>query len=298
MSDLDPSSVVNEALDAIAWPEVLGDIEDGSHQAQVALRKYQNCLKEILRCATWDFARKEAPLLLLADATNNTENVGTSVPRGWIYEYAYPNDCIRMRFIPADYQNPATQVPADNVSIAQTPLVSGGNTLIPVRQVIPTRFLIATDPNNLPSMNPIPWDQPGISPAGRTVILSNVKNAVGVYTSLMLYPSLWDPLFRAAVVAYLASEIAMPLWSKTDRKFGMICRNQQLDIVRAKVTQARLIDGNEVGLETTDIRVDWMDRRRSGGPGFMGQWGMNGWGDGSGILAEGFGSIPVANAVF
>ena len=94
--------VANQSLDAMSWPLVLGDIQDGSHEAQVLLRAYSLCRKQLLRAANWSFARKTAPMTLLADASGNTKNVGTRVPNTWfIYEYALPTDCLRPRFVPA-----------------------------------------------------------------------------------------------------------------------------------------------------------------------------------------------------
>lgn len=301
MSDLDVSSVANQALDAIGWPEVLGDLQDGSHHAQIMLRAYRNCLQQLLRAANWNFARKSAPLLLLADSSGNTPLVGTVVPNpNFIYEYAYPVDCVKARFVPWNLKNQADTAPPGNIAIPQTPLVTGlGNFPAMVGRIQPARFLVASDFNYLPQTNPISWETQGISPQSRTVILTNVREAVLVYTALMLYPSIWDSLFRAALVAYLASEVALPIWSKTDKKFGLEVRNAQAEIVRAKVTEARLVDGNE-SLSTSDIRVDWMDARRSGGVGGANGWGGAGWGGGGdGVFGYGYDQLSLANgAVF
>jgi hypothetical protein len=265
MGGFTPTDVANEALDSVGWPNVLGDIEDGSEQGAILLRKYRQCLMQLLRSANWDFARKTVPLTLLADATGNTPNVGTAVPIPWIYEYAYPTDCMKVRFVPFNYANQADMTPANNIQIPQTPLLTGVGTqaLIGTR-LRPSRFVIATDFNYPPPQGQQTWDIQGISPQGRTVVLSNVRMASVVYTALVLYPSVWDSLFRAAFVAYLASEVAMPLWTKTDRKFGLQMRGEQINIVRAKVQEARLVDGNE-GFYSSDIPVDWMQSRRVGG---------------------------------
>ena len=91
-----PTDIANQAIDAIMWPEVLGDLEDGSHEAAIVLRAYRQCLMQLLRAAHWAFARKTAPLILLADATGNSPNVGTVVPNPWFcYEYEYPTDCAK-----------------------------------------------------------------------------------------------------------------------------------------------------------------------------------------------------------
>lgn len=294
MGGMTPTDVANEALDAIGWPDVLGDLEDGSPPAQILLRKYRECLKQLLRSAHWNFARKQAPLTLLADASGNaaSEYVGVVVPQPWLYEYAYPTDCAKMRFVPWSYPSPAAQIPAGNIQIPATPQNSA-----PLPQVIaprqrPARFLEATDFNYQPPAGALSWDVQGVSPQGRTVILTNVPNAQGVYTAIMLYPSVWDALFRAAFVAYLAAEVALPIWAKSDRKFGLEVRGQQAQILQAKLSEARLVDGNE-GTFSTDLRVDWLDARRNGGPNTLGYGGL-GWGGGdAGVWGNGWDSLAV-----
>lgn len=293
-----PAGVASQALDAIGWPEVLGDLEEGTHQAQVALRAYGECLKQLLRAAHWDFARRQVPLLMLADASGQTANVGTVVPQGWRYEYAYPIDCAKMRFVPANFDQSANGVPAGNISIN---LAVPQNTGQGVAQAIglrlqPTRFLLTNDPN-YPVAGVQPWDVPGISPQGRLVILSNVRNASAVYTMQAIYPSMWDALFRSAFVAYLASEIAIPIWAKKDVKVGMAMMNAQIPKVTGKVAEARAVSANE-GTSGSDIAVDWMRVRRGGGSWGGGSWGA-GWDGGGGDLYCGWDSLSLASgAVF
>lgn len=297
MSDQDPTGVANQILDAIGWPITLGDIEDGSREAQILLRAYGQSLRQLLRAANWAFARTEAPLLLLADATGNTPDVGTIVQQPWCYCYAYPTDAMKIRFIPASLYNQADTVPANNIQIPSTPLVTGiGQQPPPGLRIQPAKFVVATDYNYPPPAGSETWQTQGTSPNGRTVILTNVRHATAVYTSLVLYPSLWDSLFRAALVAYVASEVALAMWAKTDRKFGMEVRAQQIAIVKAKVTEARLTDANE-SVSTSDVSVDWVRARRVGGT-----W--NGWGGGmgyggGGAMIGGYESLALADgAVF
>ena len=109
-----------------------------------------------------------------------------------------------------------------------------------------------------------------------------MKEAQCVYTAEMIYPSLWDSLFRSAFVAYLASEVVLPL--SKDRKFGLSIRPQLIATVKQKLAEARLVDGNE-GWYSSDIRVDWMSVRHSGGT-----WSRDGgWGGGEGPGVWGYG---------
>jgi|SRR5579864_2090467 len=271
-----PTDIANLALDAIGAETVLGDIEDGVREAQVCLRSYRECLVQLLRGAHWQFARKQAPLTLLGDATGQTPNVGTAVTRPWLYVYAYPTDCAAVRYIP-HHEIPVSQI-ANSIALPTTPLMTG--LAAPAgrfQKLRPARFLVALNTDYPPETGQITWEVQGVSPQGRTVILTNVPQAEAVYTSVVLYPSVWDPLFRAAMVAYLASAIALPL--AKDKKMGMALRRDQIAIVKAKVEQARISDGNETW-SSSDIQVDWMQFRNYGSANMRSLMGGDQWGDG------------------
>ena len=72
-----PATIVNQALDLLGVTGTIGDIEEGSEPARVALRWYEQTLHGLLRSAHWNFARKLSPLLLLNDASGQTAGVGT-----------------------------------------------------------------------------------------------------------------------------------------------------------------------------------------------------------------------------
>lgn len=274
-----PADVGNQALDAAGIEYTLGDLEDGTRSAQVTLRAYGQNLRQLLRAANWNFARREAPLVLLADATGQTANVGSIVPSGeFIYEYAMPIDCMKVRFIPWHRLNnpgsPAGNIVPPNPTApltTATPVVVG-------HRIIPAKFLITNDPNYPPQAGQIYWETQGESPQGRTVILCNVQNAKCIYTYLALYPSVWDPLFREALVALIASNIALPL--SKDKKFGLQMRKENIEIAKGKIREARVADGNE-SVASSDISVDWMRTRRTGG------WGSGRGGYGGGEFGGG-----------
>lgn len=281
-----PSDVAQQSLDAAGIDYLLGDIEDGSRPAQVVLRAYGQCLRQLLRSAHWDFSRKQAPLTLLADSSGQTANVGTTVPVPWLYEYAYPTDCAKARFVPWNYANQTPTVPPVNIQPPNpnSPTVTGlGQPPLSNVRLMPARFTVATDFNYPPLAGQITWEVQGVSPQGRTVVLTNVQNANLIYTAIMLYPSVWDPLFRAALVSYLASEICLPLHK--DKKLALALRPALIATAKEKIQQARVTDGNE-GWYSSDIRVDWMNFRNAG---FGGPW-ANGWGlnGGPGCMGYGF----------
>lgn len=263
------ADIANQSLDAIGWGTSIGDIQEGTKEAQILLRAYSQCRKQLLRGAHWDFARKTAQMNLLADATGQTANVGAVVPTPWIYAYSYPTDCLKARFIPWNPQITPAQPPG-NIQTSTAPVVTGlvQGPLVGQR-IKPARFTVATDPNFTSQPGANGWEIPGVSPQGSTVVLTNVQTATLVYTMDMLYPNMWDPQFRAALVAYIGSEVALPLWAQKDVKVGMAMRTQQVMIVKDKLKAARVSDGNE-GWYSSDIRVDWMAIRNTGG----------GWGGG------------------
>lgn len=294
------TDIANQALDAIGWSGTpLGDIEDGTFPAQVLLRAYSQCRKQLLRAVHWNFARMEAPMTLLGDRTGQTLNVGTMVPGGWTYIYAYPTNCLKMRFVPWNWENQGNGVPQGNIipPNSASPQTTGDQQPIVGPYIRPAKFVESTDVNYPPLPGQDLDGVQGVSAQGRTVILTNVKNARAVYTADMLYPNVWDALFRAAMVAYLASEVALPVWSKTDRKFGLIIRKEQSEIVKAKVLQARITDGNS-GTPGSDISVDWMRGRRVGGSASW--WGGGSWSGGGGDWGNfcGYDGLALAGEVF
>lgn len=294
MSNL-PADVVNEALDAIGADFTIGELREGTKAAQVALRHYGQCLRQLLRSAHWDMARKQQPLTMLADATGQTAGVGTVVPAPWVYEYSYPVDCMLARFVPANYLNP-TQAPSGNYALPATPQTTGASQP-PYgygMRLVPAPFIITLDSNYPVDANSNWMEVQGAAPGARVVILSNVNQAALVYTGFVPYPSVWDAHFRAALVAYLASCMALPLTK--DKALGVKMRDEQFQLAKERVTQARISNGNESGFpQTTDHLPDWMSIRSRGGGAWgqgwnsAGLWGVGGYGwDGCGYAGYGF----------
>jgi hypothetical protein len=212
--------------------------------------------------------------------------VGTVVPSGFQFEYGYPIDCMKIRFIQRNHQYPASAFPPGNISIPpNVPMTPNLGPAFPGSRPRPARFVIATDSNYPAAPGALTWDTQGVGPNSRTVILTDVKDAHATYTALILYPSQWDSLFRAALVAYIASEVALPLTA--NKAFGLQLRNQQIAIAKMKIEQARLVDGVE-GTTTTDIFPDWMSARRTGGGSRWSGYGLGGDDYGGGWSAVGF----------
>ena len=261
------TDVANLALDATGIDIQVGSMEEGGRTANLLLRAYAKCRQELLRGAPWAFARKQMPLQLLADASGQTPNVLTTVPgTQFLYEYGYPIDCMRMRYIP---QNPLLMpgVPTGNItpSNPSPPLTSGNTTPIAMGTPIrPSLFVVTNDPNILADPNSNWAMEQGQSPTGCTVILSNVPSATMVYTFDATAPSLWDPQFRSAIVAYIASEISVAVWTRNPT-LGLKMRADQIALAKNKILEARVADGNEMSVSTSHL-PDWMRVRHVGGP--------------------------------
>ena len=285
-----PSDIANRALDAIGSRVTIGDLNEGTTEAKAAVRVYQNVRKQVLRAANWNFARRQATLTLLQDATGQTAGVGTGTVgmRPWLYEYQWPMDGLRARWVPA------TMYP---ITGGSTVPIMTGLAAVPFARQVPTRFLVAQD--TVPSFTGVPasWqafpDLQGVQGQGRssqTVILSNQPQASLVYTGDVLEPDIWDPLFEQAVVSVLASYLAMPCLP--DRKEALAVRSQMVQQAKTALDLARVSDGDE-GWPTTDHIPDWIRVRSRGGYGqntgntigdigvLYNGWGACGFGDGS-----------------
>ncbi len=287
----DPTDISNRALQAIGIPFQLGDIEQGGAEANACLRVYEESRDALLRAAPWGFARRQVAMNLLVDASGATPNVSTNIVGGYSskfqYEYSYPQDCMRIRYIPANQQGnpgaPAVNIVPPNNNL---PLMPNTGTFPWGQRIVPSPYLMTSDPNFTTKPGPDGQFQRGTSPVGSTVILSNVQNAVLVYTYDALYPSLWDGMFKRALIAYMAQDIAMGLWTLRGKpEIGMKERAAQIAMCKDVVREARAADANEISATTADIPVDWIRfRRTGGGQGFgsqgnasFGAWGPS-WG--------------------
>jgi hypothetical protein len=300
-----PADIANRALDAAGWSgPMIGDLEEGTEQSKPLLRAYVPALHELLRSAHWNFARKQAPLALLADATGQTPNVGSLVPPPWIYEYQWPIDALKARFVPqnAQQQNMLPQFTGSFPLVQGPPLpgtvsMPGINVVNPFNvRLVPARFLVALDFNYPAVVGAITdWSQlpdiqniQGVGPQQRTVVLTNVQNASLIYTAAVDYPDEWDALFQEAIVQLLASRVALPL--AKDKKFGLAMRAQAIAACKDAIAQARITDGNEMW-SSVDHMPDFLRARNAGA-----SWNANfGWGpDGGGwpgIFSGGWDSI-------
>lgn len=247
------TDVTNEALQNIGSQAFISSLTEDSTEAQAANVLFDPTLRMLLRTAHWNFARKQIIMSLISAAQGTPENPpGTPPvpPLPWLYEYAYPSDCLQARYVPALVQ-PTTTSP---------PLTTAPNqsfTPLPQNPSYGVKFLIASDTNALTG-------------TPQTVVLTNMPKAQLVYTAYIANPDLWDSTFREAMMYSLSAKL-----------INAIARNKALfdemaALAQNVVNQARVSDGNE-GVTSQDHLPDWMAVR--GATGFIGYPGYTwmGW---------------------
>lgn len=204
---------------------------------------YQLQADAVFRAAHWNCARKQATLMLLKAAVGTPENPSGDLPAPpipWRYEYAYPADCLKVRFL-----IPRPSLPAPGVAPLMTNV--GVNFMPSVNTSMP--FVPAVDTDA---------DQNQIR-----VILTNAPRAEAVYTARISNVDLWDPSLQNAVIGALAAWACAPVSGSLDRQ--KLCIASAAALIRT----ARDSDGNE-GITQMDIIPDWMQVRNTGS-------GMFGW---------------------
>lgn len=241
-----PIDICNRALGAIRARAIMTDLDEDSTEAMNCKLVYEPTRRELLRGAPWGFARRQIDLSLLGSLVLGTSDYP------WAYKYEYPSDCIKVRYV---IQKPP--LGADGAELIPGPSI-GNPFLYPSRA---NRFFVSTS---------------GVDAAAFRVILSNVKDAIGVYTANVTNCDLFDPLFEEALVKSVAAKLVYPLTGETKMKSDM----EQL--AYAAVLSSRVADGNEA-LPTTEHTPDWiLARGASFGfvPGYsgseLGQW-YSGW---------------------
>jgi len=227
--------IANMALDVIGTRSTITSLTEQSNESNAISRHWDNAVDAMLRAAHWNFARKQTPLTLLQDGTN-----GGVVPSPWLYEYAYPSDCVLLRQI-----MPMIQTQEIQPSIGATS-VAGVAAYGP-----PVRFLAGTDLDI--NGNPI------------EVLLTNQVQAIGIYTFRNTNTSMWDALFVQGFAAYLGARVCMALTGDKNTQRMALAEAQQY------ANDAQRMNGNE-GLTVIDTTPDWMRVR-----GYASDWS---WPDG------------------
>lgn len=177
-----PSDLINLSLGRIGFEHAIGSLYEGSKAAKQALRLYSETRDEMLRAVDYGFAERNVQMTLLKQAPAggyfppNLWNPAVNPPLPWIFESAYPQDCLKVR------------------SVKPVPLF--------VLNFDPQPNVFAVENDN--SFNP-----------PQKVILHNVPNALLVYTGQITDPATWESDFVDALASKLALRLA-PVMANMD----------------------------------------------------------------------------------
>lgn len=175
-----PTDLINDALVSIGRRNLVGNLYDGSTESQLSLAIYGQTRDDLLRAEDWDFAQAAANLTLLKSAP-----VGGYAPPlswnptdypspPWLFEYAYPADCLKVRLVKAQ------------------PVLA---------------------PNMAPSPNAFVTPNDNTLPTPAQVILCNVPSAVCLYTRQVTDPLQWNAGFVETFADALAEKLGAALVS-------------------------------------------------------------------------------------
>lgn len=232
--------ICNQAISDLGGRVQITSFDTDTSPAAVQCRLWYDTMRQaLLQAAPWGFARKTAPLSQLALLTDipMPDNLYP-----WLVKYLYPTDCLRVNYI-----LPPPLPPAPD----GTPNVSGGPVFanpwaMPSRQF---RFIPAYD--ELVVISP-----PSTTP--RTVLLSNLIGAYGVYVKDVTDPTRFNASFSLALTAAMSYKLCLSITGNAGMK-GAFAK-----IAEDAITQARVKDGNEA-ISKSDHTPDWMAARAFGG---------------------------------
>ena len=214
------TQIGNLALSSIGTRSTIASLQENSAEARAISLHYQPALNAVLRACHWNFARKQIALGLLQDATATPPGI---VPQPWLYEYAYPSDCVQVRYVMPTVDS----MPASAPGAQSVPFYIGS----------PVPFIVSSD----------------MDAAGNEikVILTNQPSATLVYTKRVVSPAMFDDHFTDAFAHYLGHRVCLAL---TGDKEMMKMAFQIADQI---TKEARATNGNE-GLTVMDSIPDWM----------------------------------------
>jgi hypothetical protein len=186
----------------------------------------------LLRAVHWDFARRQDNLTQL----KSSNDVNSTCPVPWGYEYAYPSTCLKARFI-LNFFNTDNQMNPPLTTAPQLAYPLIGNLKKPVR------FFVGTDSD--------------VNNNDSTVILTNMPQAILVYTKRITNPDLFDSLMQEALVKVLAANLEPALSANLSRAKGLMEQAEKI------VIEARVANGNEGPLVIDNV-AEWIAARGAG----------------------------------
>lgn len=227
-----PVDICNIALAECGNRVQISSFNDGTPASVIANLFYTPKLQMLSRAAPWDSFRAQAALTLLKATIIDGAVSDDPPPQPWAYQYAWPSDCLRARFLLPTIQTVGTGVP-----LTTGPNYALQNASPPT--AIPFVVATAFDASN----NPI------------KVILTQLQNAQLVYTrDLTQVPDLWDSMFSSAATATLAAYFINALARNTGDY------SLQIKIATDQIAAARAASASE-SISSPDHIPDWMQVR-------------------------------------
>lgn len=234
----DQLGIANRALLAVGARTYISSLtpSDGSAEANAVTTLWTPTFEQLGRAAHWNCLGREVTLSLYAAAQGTPENPGgTSLPIPpfpWLYAYAYPSDCLDVRYIaPSNPLGNQSGVPQTTINNAIGPYVPGGGQ-------IPYKVQTVLNASNQSLL----------------MILTNQDQANCVYTTNQSNPAGWDSLFQQAMVASLGAFLVPAL--SLSIPLMQTCIKQAEEAIAI----ARAADGNE-GVTVMDHTPDWIQAR-------------------------------------
>jgi hypothetical protein len=231
-------SICNRALQSIGTRTQIQSLSESSVEARNCALIFEDTRDEVLQMAYWNFAQKTDLLALVKSAPGTPTNPASTANQWssaypsppWLYEYAYPTNCIQMARIVQQIQN----------TYVGTPYTTGGTNTYPYAVGPGAPFKVMTDADSQGQQ--------------QNVILTNQYQAIGIYTMRVTNPGLFGAQFVEALVQALAAKLVIALSGQ------VALANTKFAQANAIIAQARASDGNE-GLTVIDNMPDWITIR-------------------------------------
>lgn len=162
------TDIANLALSRVR-ANPIGSLLEQSVQAEQCRILYPNARNEVLSMVHWPFNKKTVQLSLKTDK-----------PAEWTYAYAYPNDCLMVRY-----------------------LLPEKNGLVNNYRSVDSRF-VSYERDEIEYMVELNGDD-------EQIIATNQPNAMAVYSKLVKDVRLYGPLVVNVIAWRLAADLATPL---------------------------------------------------------------------------------------
>ena len=241
------ADIANRAMVAMGARSTIANLAlEQSPEAKQMNLLYNPTRDALLRAAHWDFARKIIQGTLLKAApgvagsttpASNTWNPETMPAPPWSYEYVYPADCMKVRYVTP---SPGGGSDAGVENMFSVPSVS------PVRSaggINPVPFAIALDTDENDNQ--------------MRVVLTDAYRALVCYTARVEVEDMWDASFQEAMVYSLAAQVALSITGNLQT--AQVCSAKARDTLLV----ARARDGNE-GTASVNRTPDWIAARGGG----------------------------------